>query len=151
MVDEIDTKILEILKLNGRASVKEIAEATGSSSATISRKIKKLEQVNIIKGYVSIIRDEELGKGSRAVFLIRTSGDYDQEELASQLIGMEDICDVFTTMGNYDMIATACTTSEAQLYQMINDIRSLPSVLWVDSTSIVSRRKVLSKVIYEDD
>jgi len=120
------------------------------SPATVSRKIKKLEENNIIKAYVSIVEDDELGKGTRGVLLVKTTGDYDNNLVVERLTDMDDICNVFLTMGNYDMILTACTTDENELYRMIKRIRGEEGVLWVDSASIVTRKKVLSKIITDN-
>jgi DNA-binding Lrp family transcriptional regulator len=148
-LDDVDKQILYILKLDSRATVRDIAKQLGVSPSTVSRKIRRMEQENTIKGYVSIVEDEELGKGSRAVLLVRTSGDYDLDRVVEKVTEMEDICNVFLTMGNYDIILTACATDEVELYSMINQIRSAEGVLWVDFASIVSRRKVLSKVLQQ--
>ena len=148
--ESVDKQILEILKLNSRATVREIAEKIGVSPATVSRKIRKMEDENIIKAYVSIIEDEELGKGSRAVLLVRTSGDKKHSDVIEEISNMDDICNVFLTMGNYDLILTACTINESEVYNIIKRIRALESILWVDFASIVARRKVLSTLIEEN-
>jgi DNA-binding Lrp family transcriptional regulator len=148
--DEVDRKILRILKMDGRASIRDMAKQLNVSPATVSRKIKKLEENNIIKAYVSIVEDDELGKGTRAVLMVRTTGDYDSNQIVERLTGMDDVCNVFLTMGNYDMILTACTTNEKELYRMIKKIRGEEGVLWVDSASIVTRKKVLSKIITDN-
>jgi DNA-binding Lrp family transcriptional regulator len=150
IADEVDRHILRILKMDGRASIRNIAKRLEISPATVSRKIKKLEENNIIKAYVSIIEDDELGKGTRAVLLVKTTGDYDSNQVVERLTDMDDICNVFLTMGNYDMILTACTTDENELYRMIKRIRGEEGVLWVDSASIVTRKKVLSKIIKDN-
>lgn len=150
LADKVDKQILQILKLDGRASIRNIAKQLNVSPATVSRKIKKLEENNIIKAYISIIEDDELGKGTRAVLMVRTTGDYDSNQIVERLIDMDDICNVFLTMGNYDMILTACTTDENELYRMIKRIRAEEGVLWVDSASIVTRKKVLSKIIKDN-
>jgi DNA-binding Lrp family transcriptional regulator len=146
----MDKHILRILKMDGRASIRNIAKRLEISPATVSRKIKKLEENNIIKAYVSIVEDDELGKGTRAVLLVKTTGDYDSNQVVERLTDMDDICNVFLTMGNYDMILTACTTDENELYRMIKRIRGEEGVLWVDSASIVTRKKVLSKIIKDN-
>lgn len=150
ITDEVDRQILLTLKMNGRASIRDIAKQLKVSPATVSRKIKKLEANNVIKAYVSIIEDEELGKGTRAVLMVKTTGDYDSNQIVERLTGMDDVCNVFLTMGNYDMILTACTTDEKELYRMIKKIRGEEGVLWVDSASIVTRKKVLSKIITDN-
>ncbi len=149
--DKVDKQILRILKLDGRASIREIARQLGVSPATVSRKIKKLEENNIIKAYVSIVEDDELGKGTRAVLLVKTTGGYDSDQVVKRFTDMDDICNVFLTMGNYDLILTACTRDENELYRMVNQIRATDGVLWVESASIVKRKKVLSKVIEENN
>ena len=149
--DSVDVRILDILRLDGRASIRDIAKKLGISPATVSRKIRQMEDDNIIKAYVSIIEDEELGKGSRAVLLVRTSGEKDQSELIEDISNMDDICNVFLTMGNYDLILTACTINESELYNIIKRIRALEGILWVDFASIVARRKVLSTLIHENN
>jgi DNA-binding Lrp family transcriptional regulator len=49
--DDIDLKILDILRENARIECKEIAQQVGSSDRTIARRIKKMEEMGIIKGY----------------------------------------------------------------------------------------------------
>ena len=149
-LDELDKEILRIIKLDGRARVSEIAELVGSTSPTVSRKIKLMEEANIIKGYVSIVEDSDLDKHTRAVFLIRTTGDLDSSDLIDMLTDMDDICNVFVTMGNYDLVVTVCTTSEPELFKLIKQIRKTEGVLRVDNVSIVERRKVLSKKITDN-
>jgi len=147
----LDKQILKILKLNGRASVKDIAHQLNVSPATISRKIKKMEDEDIIKTYVSIIEDEEIGKGTRGVLLVRTIGDQSQSSIIEDISEMEDICNVFVTMGNYDLILTARTTNDHELYNIIKRIRTLQGVAWVDFASIVKRKKVLGTIIEENE
>lgn len=149
-LDELDKEILRIIKLDGRAKVSEIADILGSTPSTVSRKIKKMEEENVIKGYVSIIEDYDLGKESRAIFLISTTGDLDNSDIIYKLTDMDDVCNVYVTMGNYDLVATICTSSESELYRLINQIRKTEGVLRVDNVSIVDRRKVLSKKITDN-
>ena len=149
-LDKIDKEILRILKLDGRARVSEIAERVGSTSPTVSRKIKLMEEANVIKGYVGIVEDYDLGKHTRALFLIRTTGDLDSSDIIDMLTDMDDICNVFVTMGNYDLVVTVCTTSEPELFKLIKRIRKTEGVLRVDNVSIIERRKVLSKKITDN-
>lgn len=149
-LDELDKEIIRKVKLDGRARVSEIAEEVGSTSPTVSRKIKQMEEDNIIKGYVGIVDDYDLGKHTRAVFLIRTTGDLDSSDITDKITDMKDICNVFVTMGNYDLVVTVCTTSEPELFKLIKKIRKTEGVLRVDNVSIVERRKVLGKKITDN-
>ena len=149
-LDDLDKEILRVIKLDGRARVSDIAGKVGSTSPTVSRKIKQMEDDNVIKGYVGIVEDYDLGKEARAIFLIRTTGDLDSSDFVDQLTDLDDICNVFVTMGSYDLVATVCASSEPKLYKLIKKIRKSEGVLRVDNISIIERRKVLSKKITDN-
>ena len=149
-LDELDKEILRIIKLDGRAHISDIAKTLGSTAPTVSRKIRQMEENNVIKGYVGIVEDYDLGKETRAVFLISTTGDLENNEIVEKLVEIDDVCNVFVTMGNYDIVATVCTVSEPALYKLIRQIRKIEGVIRVDNVSIVYRRKVLSKKISEN-
>ena len=149
-LDELDKAILRIIKIDGRAKVSDIAEALNSTAPTVSRKIRRMEENNVIKGYVSIVEDYDLGKETRAIFMISTTGDLDNNEVIDKLTDLDDVCNVFVTMGHYDLVATICTTSESALYKLLREIRKTEGVFRVDNVSIVDRRKVLSKKITDN-
>ena len=60
---------------------------------------------------------------------------------------LENICNIYETMGNYDVMLTCCGDSEETIYDIMKEVRSMKGVLYVDFTSIVARRKVLKKVL----
>ncbi len=78
-----------------------------------------MEDDNIIKGYVGIVEDYDLGKEARAVFLIRTTGDLDNSNIVDQLTEMDDICNVFVTMGPYDLVANGLCMVSCVCKQLI--------------------------------
>ena len=60
ILDEIDKKIINILKINARESASSIAESINLSIPATSDRIKKLEDSKIIKGYYAEIDSEKL-------------------------------------------------------------------------------------------
>ena len=149
MIDDLDEKILQILSLNSRATVKKIAEITNSSPSTISRKIKRLEESGAIRGYVSILGDGVLGIECRGILLVKFSGKTDVENVLGIIERMPEVCNLFHTLGNYDLVIIASVKDNYQLHGIIEKIRTLEGIAWIDTASIISRRKVLNKTIIE--
>jgi DNA-binding Lrp family transcriptional regulator len=147
--DNIDKKILELLSINSRISVREISKIIESSPATVSRRIRKLEEKGVIKGYVSIIEDEELGYDCRALLLIKVSGNSDPKKIIEEMKDNERICNLYTTVGNYDIISTATCPRLDGLSDFVNLLRKIKGIAWIDSVLITSREKVLKKVLQE--
>ena len=55
-MDDLDAKILGLLKSNARTPVKEIAQQVGLSSPAVSSRIHRLESEGIIGGYTVLLR-----------------------------------------------------------------------------------------------
>ncbi|TFG74893.1 MAG: Lrp/AsnC family transcriptional regulator [Thermodesulfobacteriales bacterium] len=146
-LDDTDTKLLQLLAQDARISGVEIAKKLDISSSTVTRKINRLEENGIIKGYVPIIDNEKMGNMARAALTIKLTGSVKIDKIMEDLIQNKDICNIYETMGNYDILLTCCSQNEVRIYEIIKQIRSIEGVLFVDFTSIVARRKVLKKVL----
>jgi len=146
-LDDNDIQLLQILSKNGRISGKDIANILDISPSTVARKIKRLEEGGIIKGYATIVDNERMGNLSRAALTIKLTGGVEINDILDELVQNEDICNVYETMGNYDILLTCCSKNEARIYELIKQIRSMEGVLFVDFSSVVSRRKILRRAI----
>lgn len=60
-IDAYDTKILRSLSRHGRISVTELAEQVGLSHSAVLKRLRKLEDENVIKGYQAIFNNAKLG------------------------------------------------------------------------------------------
>ena len=60
-IDAIDRRILAILQANGRLSNQEIAERINLSPSPCLRRIRRLEESGVIRGYVALLDAQKLG------------------------------------------------------------------------------------------
>lgn len=60
-MDAIDRRILAILQENGRLSNQEIAERVNLSPSPCLRRIRRLEESGVIRGYVALLDPQKLG------------------------------------------------------------------------------------------
>ncbi|WP_144157485.1 Lrp/AsnC family transcriptional regulator [Paraburkholderia sp. BCC1885] len=60
-MDAIDRRILAILQENGRLSNQEIAERVNLSPSPCLRRIRRLEESGVIRGYVALLDPQQLG------------------------------------------------------------------------------------------
>lgn len=67
VIDDKDRKILELLRRNARASYSEIARVIGMSDVAVMKRVKKLEQLGVIKGYTAIVDPRKLGYDSISI------------------------------------------------------------------------------------
>jgi DNA-binding Lrp family transcriptional regulator len=145
--DDLDKRILELLSQNSRVSVREISRILESSPATVSRRIRRLEEIGVIKGYVSIIEDEELGYDCRSLLLIKISNDSDPLQIIDKMKDNKKICNLYSTIGDYKIISTATCHEQKDLSEFINELKKINGITDIESVLIQSREKILKKII----
>ncbi len=57
--DELDQRILDVLRRDARASYRSIAQEIGSTTPTVSARIRRMEDVGLIAGYRVVVRQRE--------------------------------------------------------------------------------------------
>lgn len=60
-IDSFDIQILRLLHQDGRQSLQTLADKVGLSPTPVARRIKRLEETGIIKGYSALIDEAGLG------------------------------------------------------------------------------------------
>lgn len=66
-MDQTDLKILEILQLDGRISMKELGLRVALTSPAVAERVKKMEDAGIITGYKATVNERLLGKNVKAI------------------------------------------------------------------------------------
>lgn len=72
-LDELDRSILEELNIDARRSHREIAHRLKVSPTTVSARVSRMEEQGVIRGYIPLLDDEQLGWDLWAAMGIRIS------------------------------------------------------------------------------
>jgi Lrp/AsnC family transcriptional regulator, leucine-responsive regulatory protein len=73
MINEIDTKILNIIQKDARISNAEIARQVGLAPSAVLERVRKLEERGVIRGYAAEIDASQIGFGLTAFVFVKTS------------------------------------------------------------------------------
>ncbi len=71
MLDELDRRILDILAVNARVSLKELAQEAGLSSPSASERLRKLEERGVLDGFTIALNPVNLGYPLQAIIRVR--------------------------------------------------------------------------------
>ena len=104
MIDEKDVKIIEILQKNSRTPFLTISKKLNVSESTIRKRVKKLENNEIIKKYTITINPKKLGYHSVSLLGLDVSPN-NYLEAANKLSKFPEIKSLATTTGDH-MIMT---------------------------------------------
>ena len=101
-LDDKDQKIIEILKINAREPIKNIAKKTGIRPSTIHQRIQKLIRDNVIEKFTIKPNNKSMGENFIAFMLIKgTTSEY----INNKFLGKKNVKEVFGVTGEYDVLA----------------------------------------------
>ncbi|MEM2929032.1 MAG: Lrp/AsnC family transcriptional regulator [Nitrososphaerota archaeon] len=120
-MDEIDNKILEILKENPREKYVKIAKKIGLSEGTIRRRIKKMIENGIIKRFTI-----ELSLENEGIVLVKTNP-IKTKEIIEKIKKVSER--IFEVSGDYDIAVLIQANTIDELNKKVDYIRGISGVL----------------------
>lgn len=140
-MDEIDRKILDCLQTNGRISNKELARRIHLVPSAALKRLRRLEQTGIIRGYTCRIDHSKIGLDMNVLISVVTSEKAGSIEIGSKLAELPDICDVFDVAGNTSYMIRAVVKDTAGLNDLIIRLGKIPGVVRTQTTLIMNMIK----------
>ena len=140
-LDELDIKIIRYLQKNGRASFNEIARALGVSVATISNRIKALEEKEVIRGYSACIDCEKVGYHTHLFVLIKISSTANVEEVGKRIGKIERVKCIYRISGRYDLLVYAYCINFTDATKILDEIQSIEEVTDIEKIIGLKRLK----------
>lgn len=120
-MDQIDEKILELLRKNGRISMQKLAKKLPMSVPATYDRVKKLEDSGIITGYTITVDTTKMGKTVNAFILCSLRiGELESNirwaKKTSQIIA------AYTIAGRYPLLLRVACTDVAEYHELINTL-----------------------------
>ena len=118
-MDDTNKDILKLLRDNGRMSFTEIGERLGLSRVAVKKRVAKLEDAGIIRGYKAVIYRE----GSVKMFIEITTASEDYEELLEYLNKTGYVTELYIMDGVNRIHATAIAPDVSELKYLTKMVR----------------------------
>ncbi len=92
-VDDMNQRILKLLKMDGKMTYREIASRLRRSPSTVRDRIRRMEDYNVILGYAAIVNNEQMGMSSDAIVLANITDGLSAKDL-KRLCDIEGVMEV---------------------------------------------------------
>lgn len=127
-MDTLDQQLIAELRINGRASVPQLAQLLGVARATAQKRLDRLIANGDIKGFSVRLRDEVGENMIRAIMLVEFAKSPVKNAIAA-IKRMPGIADLFNTNGTWDMITMVEVATMAEMNKLVTDVRGLEGVI----------------------
>ncbi|MFC6731399.1 HTH-type transcriptional regulator Lrp [Haladaptatus sp. DYSN1] len=102
--ENLDSKLINALLKDGRASLRSLADELDVSVTTVSNHLKNLEEEGVITGYTPKVSYDKLGYGVTAVIQLKVEGSA-LPDITEQLRIHRQMVSVYEVTGDHDIIA----------------------------------------------
>ena len=143
-LDKIDKKILLELQRDGRLSHQDLSERVGLSATPCARRIRKLEQSGVIKGYAAIVDEVQLGYGFSVFVSVRLDHQTDDRLLTfeDEILQLHEVADCWLMTGNRDYLLRISLADLTEFEQFLTGtLTKIPGVASIESSIPIRRVK----------
>ena len=139
--DSIDLKILKELQQHGRRSASNIADKIKVSVPTITERIKKLQEAEVIIGFQAIVDPIKIGLDVSAIITIISGSSQHYKKVTVEANKTPEIVQCFSTTGNGSHTLLVNTKNSYTLEELLRKIQSWPGVIRTETQIILSSYK----------
>ncbi|MFC3067772.1 Lrp/AsnC family transcriptional regulator [Phenylobacterium soli] len=140
-MDDLDHKLLGLLRADARESAAALAKALKVSRGTVQNRIARLQAEGVIQGFTV-----RTGRGLepnrvRAIMTIAIEGERSRSVVRA-LRGLPEVAAIHTTNGRWDLVAELDTATLAEFSRTLDQIRTIDGIASTETSILLATEKI---------
>jgi len=128
-LNKLDKKLLLELLQDCSRPVSAIASRIGATRQTVSKRVRRLVESGIIRGFSARLDPEALGLGLRALILIKEDPKSDfRSKNEEKMKALRQISGFYYIFGRYDVVLEVFVEDNKELKSIVKEIHELEGV-----------------------
>jgi DNA-binding Lrp family transcriptional regulator len=142
MLDDLDRKLLALLRADSRTPVASLAAALKVSRGTVQNRIARMQKPGgAIQGFTVRTTPEMEASRVRAIMTIAIEGER-SGAVVKALRGFPEVSKVHTTNGRWDLIAELDTETLAAFSHTLDQIRLIDGIASTETSILLATQKM---------
>lgn len=138
-MNTLDQQIISCLITNARASYAEIGKVVGLSAPAVKRRVDRLLETGVLRGFTAVVDPEALGWGTEAFVEVHCRGNVSPARIRARLEPLPEVVAAYTVTGAADAIVHLRAADIHQLETALERVRGLEIIDRTVSTVVLSR------------
>ena len=135
--DELDRRLISVLREDGRAPISKLGTILGVSRATVQSRLDRLIESGAVLGFTVRFRQDYDVNAIRAIMMIEVTGK-STTAVIRQLRGLPELHSLHTTNGTWDLIAEIRADSLTDFDRVLREVRTIEGVLNSETSILLS-------------
>ena len=140
MIDDIDRKLIALLRANAREPAASLAKKLKVSRGTVQNRIARLTTSGVLRGFTVRMAAEAEANQMRAIMCIAIAGEK-SAKVVRALKGFPEVENIYTTNGRWDLVAELCTNTLAGFSQALDQIRLIEGIDATETSLLLANAK----------
>ena len=137
MADDLDRKLIALLRADSRQPAATLAHQLKVSRGTVQNRIARLMAEGVIQGFTVRTRPELEANRVRAIMTIAIEGERSRAVIRA-LQGLPEVTAVHTTNGRWDLVAELDTGSLAEFSRTLDQIRTIDGIASTETSLLLA-------------
>ena len=138
-----DERILRLLVRNARATWREVGDQVGLSANAVAQRVRRLEQVGVVRGWTAVLDPALDGETGSALVLLRVTTEAAVEPLEQGIAALPSVVEVLDLSGPWDYQVRVRFRALSELYEATNPLRVRPGGGGIEIRTVL--REVLTR------
>jgi DNA-binding Lrp family transcriptional regulator len=138
-MDEIDRRLIDLLRENARTSVARLGRLLGLSRTTVQSRIERLERTGVVTGYAARL-SEAHERGQIHAYVMITVAPKRAAAVVAAIRHMPAVRLLKSVSGPFDLIGEAAAPSVAEMDALIDALGDLEGVERTTSSIVLSTK-----------
>ena len=139
-MDDLDRKLIALLRHNARLPMSSLAAELNVSRATATSRLDKLVDNGVIQGFTITLGQQQADNLIRAIILIEIEGKA-ADRVTQILKGYPEISALYSTNGRWDIIGELETETLTQFDEILRQIRLIDGVSLTETNILLTTKK----------
>ena len=137
-MDEIDQRIVALLRENARRSFQDIGSHVSLSAPAVKRRVDRLESDGVIRGYAAVLDHVALGWSTHVIVSLFCEGRMSAREILAAAGRHPEVTAAHTVAGEASAILHVHARDTVHLEDALERIRDSPGVLRTQTQVVLS-------------
>jgi DNA-binding Lrp family transcriptional regulator len=136
-MDDTDRQLIALLRADARTTVAALAAKLGVSRGTVTNRLRKLEDEQVIVGYSVRLRPDAEPNQIRAWMGVLVDGNQTRAVIAS-LLGEPGVAALHDTNGRWDLLAELRAETMTELSQVLERVRLIKGIANTETSILLA-------------
>lgn len=140
-LDDLDHRLIALLRANARTPVAKLAMDLKVSRATARARIDRLVDSGVIAGFTLVMASAP-SQGIRAITMVEVDGKH-EANVMKRLLGIPEVRQLHNTNGRWDMVAELEAPNVEAFDDLLRQIRQIDGIASTDTSILLKARRTV--------